>query len=65
VTELTERLAGHAPITMRVSKEAIRRLTNARIPDGDDLLRLCYGSDDFRIGVRSFMEKREPRWTGK
>jgi enoyl-CoA hydratase/carnithine racemase len=65
VAEFTERLAGHAPITMRVSKEAIRRLMHAGIPDGDDLLRVCYGSDDFRIGVRSFMEKREPRWTGK
>src|SRR5262245_48186742 len=63
--ELTERLASHAPITMRVSKKAIRRLMLAGIPDGDDLLRVCYGSDDFRVGVRSFMEKREPRWTGK
>src|SRR5262249_35776049 len=65
VAELTGRLAQHAPITMRVSKEAIRRLLHAGLPDGDDLVRASYGSDDFRIGVTAFVEKREPRWTGK
>jgi hypothetical protein len=50
---------------MRVSKEAIRRLLHAGLPGGDDLVRACYGSDDFRIGVRSFVEKKTPEWTGK
>jgi enoyl-CoA hydratase/carnithine racemase len=63
-----EALAGgflsHAPITMRVSKEAIRRILQAGMPDGDDLVRACYGSDDFRAGVRAFVEKREAQWTG-
>ena len=65
VGELCARLAQHAPITMRVSKEAIGRLLRAGLPQGDDLVRACYGSDDFRIGVAAFVEKREPRWTGK
>jgi enoyl-CoA hydratase len=65
IGELTERLVQHAPITMRVSKEAIRRLLHAGLPSGDDLARTCYGSDDFRIGVQAFVEKREPQWTGK
>jgi enoyl-CoA hydratase/carnithine racemase len=65
VGELTARLAQHAPITMRVTKEAIRRLLHAGLPDGDDLIRACYGSDDFRIGVSAFVDKREPQWTGK
>jgi enoyl-CoA hydratase/carnithine racemase len=64
VAELTTRLAHHAPITMCVSKEAIRRLLHAGLPDGDDLVRACYGSTDFRIGVNAFVEKREPKWTG-
>jgi enoyl-CoA hydratase len=65
IAELTDRLAHHAPITMRVTKEAIRRLLRAGLPDGDDLLRACYGSDDFRVGVNAFVEKRAPQWTGK
>ena len=50
---------------MRVSKEAIRRILQAGLPDGDDLVRACYDSDDFRLGVNAFVEKREPIWTGK
>jgi enoyl-CoA hydratase len=65
VAELTDRLSHHAPVTMRVSKEAIRRLLHAGLPDGDDLVRACYGSDDFRIGAAAFVEKRAPQWTGK
>jgi enoyl-CoA hydratase len=65
VTEICERLASNAPVTMRVSKEAIRRLLHAGLPDGDDLVRTCYGSDDFRLGVRAFVDKREPQWQGR
>jgi enoyl-CoA hydratase len=65
IAELSERLTRHAPVTMRVSKEAIRRILHAGLPDGDDLVRACYGSDDFRVGVAAFVEKREPQWTGK
>ena len=65
VGELCARLAQHAPITMRVSKEAIGRLLRAGLPQGDDLVRACYGSDDFRLGVEAFVDKSEPRWTGK
>jgi enoyl-CoA hydratase len=65
IGELTDRVVHHAPITMRVSKEAIRRLLHASLPSADDLMRACYGSDDFRIGVEAFVEKREPQWTGR
>ena len=65
VAELTTQLAQHAPVTMRVSKEAIRRIVQAGLPDGDDLVRTSYGSDDFRIGVTAFVEKRAPHWTGR
>jgi enoyl-CoA hydratase/carnithine racemase len=64
-TEMCSRLAANAPITMRVTKEAIRRLLHAGMPAGDDLIHECYGSRDFRIGVEAFVEKREPRWTGR
>jgi enoyl-CoA hydratase len=65
VTEICDRLVRNAPVTMRVSKEAIRRVLHAGLPDGDDLIRQCYGSEDFRAGVRAFVEKREAQWSGR
>jgi len=65
VRELAETVASHAPITIRVTKEAIRRVQAARpVPGGDDLLLTTYGSADFREGVRAFLDKRKPDWTG-
>ena len=65
VTEICQRLNGNAPVTMRVTKEALRRLQYIGLPDGDDLLRACYGSEDFRLGVKAFMEKKMPQWSNR
>jgi enoyl-CoA hydratase/carnithine racemase len=65
VFALAERVAGHAPITLRVTKEALRRLREANVPDGADLVAEAYGSEDFRRGVAAFLEKRRHTWTGR
>ena len=64
-TELVQRISQNAPITMRVSKEAIRRVITALRLEGDDLIRECYGSQDFKHGVQAFLSKRKPEWSGQ
>ncbi len=64
VSKICRRLASHAPITMQVAKESIRRLS-AISTQGEDLIRLAYGSDDFKAGVRAFLAKQRPQWTGR
>ena len=61
---LCARLEKLAPVTQRVSKEAIRRVVAATVPEGDDLVAACYGSKDFRIGVTAFLDKQKPAWSG-
>ena len=63
--EVARTVAAHAPITLQVTKEALRRL-QARLADDniDDLIRLAYGSDDFREGMAAFLGKRAPKWSG-
>jgi enoyl-CoA hydratase/carnithine racemase len=58
VAGLCETLAGHAAVTMRVTKEALRRLRVAALPDGDDLVREAYESDGFRESVAAFLDRR-------
>lgn len=64
VAALCAALAAHAPKTLRAAKEGARRVMAANLPDCEDLIRDCYGSSDFRIGVEAFLAKRKPIWTG-
>jgi enoyl-CoA hydratase/carnithine racemase len=65
VDDLCTRLAQNAPLTLEVSKEALRRLIYANLSPMDDLVGRAYGSEDFRRGVRAFLDKMPPDWTGK
>ncbi len=61
--EIAALLAEHAPLTMRATKEALRRMRD-NLPPDEDLIRMCYMSEDFREGMDAFLTKRSPVWRG-
>ena len=65
--EIAETIAAAPPLTLRASKEAVRRVVQRLLPEhpGHDLVALCYNSRDFQEGVAAFLDKRAPQWTGR
>lgn len=64
--ELAEQVAANAPLTIRATKAAVARiLEQGPNADTDDLILMCYLSEDFKEGVDSFLGKRLPDWQGK
>lgn len=63
--ELAQHVAGQAPLTLRATKEALRRIKERMRPEeGHDLVLMCYMSADFREGMDAFLSKRRPNWQG-
>lgn len=63
---LAATIAGHAPLTLRATKESLRRLAqDGAQAETDDLVVMCYTSADFREGIEAFLGKRPPNWTGR
>ncbi len=68
VRQVAERLSGFAPLTLRASKEEIRRVLAARRPAAgseEDLIALCYTSRDFKSAVNAFVNKTPHTWRGE
>jgi enoyl-CoA hydratase/carnithine racemase len=68
VRELAHQIASNAPLTIRATKEMLRRIAAQRrlASGGDhDLIELCYTSADFHEGVSAFVGKRPPTWRGR
>jgi len=63
VAQLCQRLLGHAPLTMRVTRELLAALAVDPNVDGNESIRTCYGSQDFAEGVRAFLDKRSANWS--
>ena len=63
--ELARIVASQAPLTLRATKEALRRIRVKLSAEEDrDLILMCYTSRDFREGMDAFLNKRAPKWTG-
>lgn len=62
--DLADTLSQMAPLTLRATKEAMRRVAAARRIDDSDLIEMCYMSRDFRHGLEAFLAKQKPEWSG-
>ena len=63
--QLAERLMTLAPMTQKSTKLTLARLIKNNLPDCSDLIRECYGSEDFKNGVSAFLDGKPAVWTGK
>jgi enoyl-CoA hydratase len=61
--ELARTVASHAPLTLRVTKQALRLIQEKMTPEQDpEMILTCYMSKDFREGMDAFLNKRTPSW---
>lgn len=65
IAEICERVLGNAPVTMRVTKQAINLvLASRRSDEVERLISEAYGSADFRRGTAAFLLRQKPEWRG-
>jgi enoyl-CoA hydratase/carnithine racemase len=68
VAQLAGTMAANAPLTIRATKESVRRILRSRRIERDaldDLVVACYTSEDFRNAVVAFLAKQRPLFNGR
>ena len=64
--EVARLVAGNAPLTLSATKQAVARLQKRLSgAEDEDLILMCYTSQDFREGLDAFLNKRAPQWRGQ
>jgi len=67
--EMAKKLMRGAPLAVQMSKQLMYLGLERSIEAHQEAARYCFRlstqTEDFREGIKSFFEKREPRWVGK
>jgi len=67
--ELANKIAEKSPAAVRLAKEAVKASARLPIDQGlrfeQSLFSIVFSTQDKEEGVRAFLEKRPPRWTGR
>jgi len=69
VRDMAGRIAENAPLTIASAKRIVDDLGRSpeqRDPEAANAsIQACFESDDYQEGIRAFLEKRKPRFTGR